>query len=417
MAFHRVQWVPDLVCILLLLMSVVRFEATRTEMRRTISIRSGNEARGVVCRGAGLLMALAAGAFAFGCQKSAADNPPGAAAATPVQVQIATSVKIPDTTEYLSLLKSRHSAAINPQVEGQITKIFVKSGDRVTAGTQLLQIDPLKQEATVSSQEASRAAQEANLRYAKVSLERAQKLFDAGVISKQEMDNAQSSYDAAVAQLKALDEQVNQQKVQLHYYSVASPMDGIVGDIPVRMGDRVTVSTLLTTVDEPGALEAYIYVPAERARNLKVGLPVRLLDTAGNSAGETRITFVSPQVDADTQSVLAKATVENSQGKLRIAQQVRAQITWGTHEGPVIPVLAVQRINGQFFAFVSVNDGKGTVARQKPLKLGDTIGNDFAVLDGVKPGDHVIVSGMQFLQDGTPVAERIASDSKKAAGK
>jgi RND family efflux transporter MFP subunit len=386
-------------------------------MSAIFSSRCGNWTEGAEWRARALLLALAMGGFLSGCQKSAADNPPGAAApATPVRIQIAASVNIPDTTEYLSLLKSRHSASINPQVEGQITRIFVKSGDRVTAGTQLLQIDPLKQEATVSSQEASRTAQEANLRYAKVSLERAQKLFDAGVISKQEMDNAQSSYDAAAAQVKALDEQVKQQKVELHYYSVTSPMDGIVGDIPVRMGDRVTVSTMLTTIDEPGALEAYIYVPADRARNLKAGLPVRLLDTAGNSAGETRITFVSPQVDTDTQSVLAKATVENSQGKLRIAQQVRAQITWGTHEGPVIPVLAVQRINGQFFAFVSVKETKGNVARQKTLKLGDTIGNDFAVLEGLKPGDHVIVSGIQFLQDGMPVAEQVESKGKGIAG-
>ena len=369
-------------------------------------------------RASAALLALTAGALAVGCQKSAADNPPGAGApALPVQVRIAPSVKIPDTTEYLSILKSRHSATINPQVEGQITRIFVKSGEHVKAGTPLLQIDPLKQEATVNSQEASRAAQEANLRYAKVSLERAQKLLDAGVISKQEYDNAQTAYDAAVAQLKALDEQVRQQKVQLHYYSVTSPMDGIVGDIPVRMGDRVTVATSLTTIDERGALEAYIYVPAERAHNLKAGLPVRLLDAAGNSLSETRVTFVSPQVDSDTQSVLAKATVENPQGKLRVAQEVRAQITWGTHEGPVIPVLAVQRINGQFFAFVSVNEGKGTLARQRPLKLGDTVGNDFAVLDGIKPGDHIIVSGTQFLQDGAAVAEQIQNDGKKTPAK
>jgi RND family efflux transporter MFP subunit len=361
------------------------------------------------------VLALAFGAIASGCQKSAAgDAPGGAPPAMPVQVQIAPAVKISDTTEYLSILKSRHSAAINPQVEGQITRIFVKSGDHVGAGTPLLQIDSLKQEATVNSQEASRSAQEANLRYAKISLERAQKLFAAGVISKQEMDNAQTGYDAALAQVKSLDEQVKQQKVELRYYGVSSPMEGIVGDIPVHVGDRVTVSTLLTTVDEPGALEAYIYVPAERAKDLKVGLPVRLLDTGGNPISETRITFVSPQVETDTQTVLAKATIENSQGKLRIAQQVRAQITWGSHQGPVIPVLAVLRINGQFFAFVAVNEGKGTIARQRALKLGDTIGNDYAVLEGLKPGDHVIVSGTQFLHGGAPVAEQIQNDSKSS---
>src|SRR5215467_8991418 len=287
-----------------------------------------------------LTLVLTLAIIASGCGKSSANAPGGGPAAMPVQVKVATSEKIPDTTEYLSILKSRRSAAINPQVEGQITKILVKSGDRVTGGAPLLQIDPLKQEATVSGQEASRAAQEANVRYAKTSLDRAQTLFDAGVVSKADLDNAQTAYDAAVAQLKALDEQVKQQRVQLHYYSVSSPMDGIVGDIPVHVGDRVTVATLLTTVDEPGALEAYVYVPAERARNLKVGLPVRLFDSSGNTVSENSLTFVSPQVDTETQTVLAKATVLNPKSKVRIAQQVRAQITWGIHDGPVIPVLA-----------------------------------------------------------------------------
>src|SRR6202171_3801507 len=114
---------------------------------------------------------LATALLFSGCQKSAANNAanPGMQA-MPVQVQVAKSQKIPDATEYLSILKSRHSATINPQVEGQITKIFVQSGDRVKVGTPLLQIDPLKQQATLSSQEASRVAQEANLRYAKVQL-------------------------------------------------------------------------------------------------------------------------------------------------------------------------------------------------------------------------------------------------------
>jgi RND family efflux transporter MFP subunit len=350
-----------------------------------------------------------------GCQKSSVGGAQAAPGTMSVQVLVAPSVKIAETTEYLSILKSRHSAAINPQVEGYITKILVKSGDKVSAGTQLLQIDPLKQEATLSSQEASRAAQEANLRYARVSLERAQKLSAAGVISKQEFDNAQTNYDAAVAQLKSQDEQVKQQKVELHYYGVTSPMGGVVGDIPVRVGDRVTVATMLTTVDEPGALEAYIYVPAERGKNLKVGLPVRLVDDAGKAGIETQITFVSPQVETDTQTILAKALIANPQGKLRVAQQVRAQITWGTREGPVIPVLAVTRINGQFFAYLAMNEGKGLVARQRVIKLGDTIGNDFAVVDGLKPGDHIIVSGTQFLQDGIPVTEQIQDAGKGAA--
>jgi len=333
----------------------------------------------------------------------------GPEAAMPVQVQVVESKPIAETTEYLALLKSRHSATINPQVEGYITKIFVKSGDHVAAGASLLQIDPLKQEATVNSQEATRLAQESNVNLARVNLERAKKLAEAGVIAKSDLDNAQTNYDTAVAQLKSLEHQVEQQKVELRYYKVSSPMDGIVGDIPVRVGDRVIVSTLLTTVDEPGALEAYLYIPAARGKDLRLGLPVKLLDEAGNLRTASQITFISPQVDPDTQTVLAKAAVPNPKANLRIAQQVRAQVVWGNANGPVVPVLGVTRINGQFFVFVAEKEAKGTIARQRGVKVGEIIGNDYAVLDGLKPGEHLIVSGTQFLQDGAPVTEQIQS--------
>ena len=355
----------------------------------------------------GTLVLIGSLALASGCGKTSAGDPAAAGGpqAMPVHVQIAQAEQVPETTEYLSVLKSRHSTTIQPHVEGYITKIFVKSGDHVTAGTPLIQIDPLKQLATVSSQEAARAAQEATVRYAQIQLDRERKLFAAGVVPKADVDNAQTNYDAAVAQLKALSDQVNQQQVELHYYRIAAPMDGIVGDIPVHMGDRVAVTTLLTTVDEPGPLEAYIYVPADRARNLRMGLTVHLTDDAGIKIADTRITFLSPQVDTETQTVLAKATVESPRG-LRVAQQVRAQVVWSSHEGTVIPILAVNRISGQFFAFLAVKEGNGMVARQRLLKLGDTIGNDYVVLDGLKPGDHIVTSGLQFLQDGMPVTEQ-----------
>jgi RND family efflux transporter MFP subunit len=362
----------------------------------------------LVRSGASALLLAGVAAVAAGCGKTSAGDPKagGGPQAMPVQVKIAQAQSVPETTEYLSVLKSRHSANINPQVEGYITKIFVTSGDRVTVGTPLLQIDPLKQQAAVSGQEAARAAQEANVRYAQIQLDRSRKLYAAGVVPKQDVDNAQTTYDAALAQLKALADQVNQQQVELHYYRVTAPRDGIVGDIPVHVGDRVAVTTLLTTVDELGPLEAYIYVPADRARNLKLGLPVHLTDDAGIKLADTRITFLSPQVDNDTQTVLAKALVENPRG-LRVAQQLRAQVVWSNNQGTVIPILAVTRISGQFFAFLAVKEGNGTVARQKQLKIGDTLGNDYVVLDGLKPGDHIIVSGLQFLQDGMPVIEQV----------
>ncbi len=218
----------------------------------------------------GLLALLCFSGALSGCgQKQAAGNeePPAVA----VKTAIIRPVPISESSEYLGTLKSRHSVVLNPQVEGQITNIFVRSGDRVKAGTALMQIDPIKQQATLGSQEAARAAQEASVHFAEIQWERSQKLFDAGVISKQEYDQARTNLETAQHQLKSLDAQVQQQQAELHYYRVNAPTDGFVGDIPVRVGDRVTNATTLTTVDQPGPLEIYINVPVERSQRSEDG--------------------------------------------------------------------------------------------------------------------------------------------------
>jgi RND family efflux transporter MFP subunit len=116
-------------------------------------------------------------------------------AGVPVKVQVARSVSVSDTTEYVATLKSRDSAVIMPEVEGRITAISVRSGEQVTRGTPLMQIDPSKQQATVNSQEHSRAAQEANLAYAQQQYDRISGLFAAGVVPRQDLDQAKSALD------------------------------------------------------------------------------------------------------------------------------------------------------------------------------------------------------------------------------
>lgn len=350
-------------------------------------------------------VALIVIALTVACSSKAAPNPQAAGPmAMPVKVLEAKDVPISDASEYVATLKSRDSAVIMPQVEGQITQIFVHSGDYVSEGAPLIEIDPLKQQATVRNQEGARAAQQANLALAKQQYQRTESLAAAGVVSKQDLDQAKATLDAAQAQMDALDAQVKEQEVQLHYYRVVAPRSGIVGDIPVRVGDRVTTSTQLTTVDQPGSLEAYVYVPIERSAQLRMGLPVQIVNGEGKVLAETRITFISPQVDNSTQTVLVKARLANSNDALRQSQFVRARVIFGKHESPEVPILAVSRLAGQYFAFVAEPQASGSyVARQKPLQIGLTIGNDYEVKDGIKPGDKVIVSGTQFLVDGAPV--------------
>jgi RND family efflux transporter MFP subunit len=353
---------------------------------------------------AALAAGLATMAVTVACSNKASPQTKAAGfPAMPVKVIEAKPVPVSDASEYVATLKSRDSAVIMPQVEGQVTQIFVHSGDRVSGGSALMEIDPLKQQATVKSQESARAAQEAQLSWAKQQYQRAQGLSAAGVVSKQDLDQAKATLDAAQAQMDALDAQVREQEVQLHYYKVVAPRAGIVGDIPVRVGDRVTTTTQLTTVDQPGSLEAYVYVPIERSPQLKMGLPVQILDSNGKVLADTRVSFISPQVDNTTQTVLVKARIANNNDALRQSQFIRARVVWGTHQSPEVPVLAVTRLAGQYFAFVAEPQKGGFVARQRPLTIGQTVGNDFEVRAGINPGDKVIVSGTQFLMDGAPV--------------
>ena len=352
-----------------------------------------------------LLLTLLLAAMGVACGGSSVKGaPPQADPAIPVKIQVAQSVPISDTTEYVATLKSRDSAVIMPQVEGQITAISVHSGDRVAPGTEIMQIDPAKQQATVNSQENGRAAQEANLAYAQQQYNRISALAAAGVVAKQDLDQAKSALDTAQAQLKSLDAQVREQQVQLHYYRVTAPSTGIVGDIPVHVGDRVTTTTILTSVDKPGSLEAYVYIPVERSSQLKMNMPVQIVNGSGEVIADSHITFISPQVDNTTQTVLIKSRIANNEERLRNLQFIRARVIWGTHQGPVVPVVAVSRVGGQYFAFVAEDQNGKLVAHQKALRLGEMSGNDYVVLDGIKPGDKIIVSGIQFLVDGATVS-------------
>jgi RND family efflux transporter MFP subunit len=355
------------------------------------------------------MAALAAILAAAACQRSE-QAAPGAGPAFPpaaVEVAVAASRPIQDTSEYVATLKSRRSTAIQPQIDGQITHIFVRSGEHVQAGAPLVQIDPRRQEAAVSSQKAELEARQAAVEFARQQQQRAKALYQAGAISLQESQQADTALRTAEADLASLQAQLTQQQVQLKYYTVTAPTAGIVGDVPVRVGNQVTSQTVLTTVDQNEPLEIYVSVPMERAPDLKPGLPLEVLSGDGSTPiATTTVGFISPRVDDATQTVLVKGQVQNPGGGLRSSQFVRARIVWKTAPGLVVPVTAVLRLNGQFFAFVAEHADGRTVARQRPITVGRIVGNDYTVTSGIQPGDRVVVSGVQKLIDGAPIQTR-----------
>jgi RND family efflux transporter MFP subunit len=285
-----------------------------------------------------------------------------------------------------------------------VTRIFVKAGDQVRSGQPILQINADRQLAAVRSAEAERAGTEADVTYWRQQVKRLEALVEAGAISAQEFELAQNSLRTAEARLASLEAQVAEGRVELQYHRVDAPQSGTIGEIPVRVGDRVTTSTVITTIDEKEALEVYIQVPLDRSPDLRLGLPVQILDTAGSVVAAYTLTFIAPRVDEATQTVLVKSAIDRPPPTIRIQQFVRARIVWSAAPGLKVPVTAVTRIAGQHFCFVAepAADG-GLVARQKPIEVGEVIGNDYVVGRGLEPGQRLIVSGIQKIGDGAPV--------------
>ena len=347
------------------------------------------------------LSVCAAACLVAGCKP--APPPPPPPQAMPVQVASVTLSPVPKSDTYVATIKSRRSSTMQPQVDGNLVKIFVHSGDLVKPGQVLMRIDPLKQVATVQSQQGTQSQKKAVYDYSKIELDRQKQLFESGVVSRDAYDQATQAYQNAKGDYESNAALTDTQKQQLAYYDIRAPFTGIVGDIPVHLGDYVSPTTLLTTVDENADLEAYIYVPTERAGVVRRGLPVEILDNSGNVLVKSRISFLSPQVDNGLQSILAKADIPRTAQLLRNQQLVNARVIWSTSPAPVVPVLAVSLVGGQTFVYLAVPKGDGYVAHQVPVNLGETVGNTYPVISGLKPGDKVIVSGLQFLQEGAPV--------------
>jgi RND family efflux transporter MFP subunit len=273
---------------------------------RTLPLDPGSQCRPRhSARLVGLLLLVGA------CSRGAASQPGEGAGEPPTAVRIATveEATLRERGEYLATLRSRKQVLVQPQIDGQVTQIFVAAGARVAPGDPLLQIDPARQASLVSSEARTRQARQASLRFLAEQAQRLQALYEGGAVSKQEMLQAKAAYERARAEVAALGAQVKQQTVQLRYYRVTAPIGGVLGDIPVRVGDRVTPATLLTTIDSGTALEAYISLPVERAAAARLDAPVELLDASDGVQVRTRVSFIAPSASEDTQGVLVKALI------------------------------------------------------------------------------------------------------------
>ena len=361
----------------------------------------------------------------------------------PVRVETVQVREVPLWSEYIGTVRSRDATDIRAQVTGRITSIAVEAGQQVQARQILMRIDQGRQQAMLSRARAAKASAVSDLERARadltalsasreaatsrVAFARAQRrrvraLFAADNASREEYERATTELERAVAEVSALTAQLKAQRAEiaslqaavdesrssvregqaeLSFYNVEAPIAGRLGDVPVRVGDLVVPSTLLTSLEGNSLREVYVQVPVDKRTHLRTGLTLQIIDEQGGVLGEGQLSFVAPQVDERTQTVLVKAPLAGDSPVVP-GQYVRARVVWERARGPTLPPAAILRVNTQPFAFVLDGEAPNTVT-QVAITLGPLHGGRYLVETGLTPGQRVVVAGIQRLNDGAEI--------------
>jgi len=388
--------------------------------------------------------------FISACSSREAPPNAGKPQGVPVKLQNVENGTVEESSEYLGNLEAENRVDLRPETEGRVRQIFVSAGSSVAAGTPIVQLRPEKTqaevggaianvnaavasrtnaEAQIKAVEAQRVSDAATVDLQNQQYQRISGLVAQGALPRQQLDQVTRDRDAARATLNATEEKIRAARATLDQQNAAlqqaqstvesknedlketkvvAPIAGVVGDVTVKLGDYVNTNQTLTSIIQNKTLNLSLKISADRTSQLRVGLPVQLIGDKDNDIlGTGRISFISPQVDAQNQQILAKATFPNPEGILRDGQKVRVKVIWKRSPGVAIPATAVSRVAGQTFIFVAQTQGgqgqSKLVARQKPIKLGEIQGNNYQVIEGVKPGEKIITSGLLNLSDGAPI--------------
>lgn len=377
-----------------------------------------------------------------------ADQPPG----TKVKLLEVKQAIVEESSEFVGSLEAQQRAILRAETDGRIVEIFAEPGDRVSAGEPIAQLRLDRSQATVNSAiasvEVARAAREraqrellaaeaervsvaAEVELQNSEFERATFLVSEGAQAQQQLDRVRRDRNSAIAVLNAADKQVEAARATFEEASaslsraeaevnvvnenfkdtrITAPVAGVVGDIPAKVGDYLSVGEQLTVVTQNSILELRFSVPLEAASNLQLNLPVELRVSQETEPIVTgRISFISPQVNADAQSVLAKARFPNPNGRLRDEQFVRARAIWSQNQGVLIPTSSVSRVGTQAFVYILQESEESSpeqpqlIARQQAVELGSIQGNNYQVIEGLEPGDNLIVTGVLNLSNGTAI--------------
>ncbi len=383
-------------------------------MSYTFGFRFGHEPR---LRPGAILMAVAALCIlASGCNRGQATT------TRPVpEVEVATveTRDVPMYGEWVATLDGYVNAEIRPQVSGYIIRQNYKEGSLVHKGQTLFEIDPRPFQATLDRVKGDLAQAQAQLGKATLDVERDTPLAEGRAIAKSQLDNEVQAKLGAEASVESAKAAVEQAQLNLEWTKVTSLVDGIAGIAQVQIGNLVGSNSMLTSVSQVDPIKAFFpineheYLLAQRKSNAVPGkytinffeTSVRLILSDGGIYAQTgKILLADRQVDANTGTIRIVAAFPNPGNVLRPGQYGRVRVeTEIKTDALLLPQSAVAHLQGSYQVAVVGSDHKVSMRTVKP---GAMVGTMWVIDEGLKPGEQVVVEGLQQIREGTLVAPK-----------
>jgi len=364
--------------------------------------------------------AMAALILLSSCGKSKEETDAAtAAAAAPKAFKTVTLETMSATlnNDYPASIQGQQNIEIRPRVEGYIEKIFVDEGAVVKAGQPLFKISAPQYEQEVRTATASIKSAQADVSAAKLAVNKVKPLVEKEIVSKYELESAQFNYEAAMATLAQANAALANARTNLGYTTVTSPVNGVVGSIPFRLGSLVgsTTQEPLTTVSSIGNVYAYFAFNEKQllaltkdstnvslAAKIKQIPDVTLLLSDGTEYSEKgKIETINGLINTATGSVNLRARFPNSKGIIRSGSSTKVRIPQEVKNVILIPQSATFELQDKRFAAVVGKDGK---TRNAVITVNDnTVSNYYVVESGLKAGDQVVIEGVATLKEGTEI--------------
>ena len=359
------------------------------------------------------IFAIAAGAVLGGCGKPETVAPP-----TPEVLVVEASTKdVPVYREWIGTIDGSENADIRARVEGHLIKRSYDEGSLVKKGDILFEIDPRPSEAGLAQAKSQLEQGKAAALAAAAERDRSDKLFSQKVISEQEHTNKTQLNEASQAKVQALEAAVEDAQLNVDFCKVTAPVEGIAGLAKAQVGDLVgtggnTELTSISTLDPAKVLfpisEADYIAANQRIQDvLKKPLKDReetielVLADGSTFANKARLLAVDRQVQASTGTILVTALVKNTGSVLRPGFYARARIVAKVlKDAVIVPQRAVNEVQGSYQLGIIGADNKAEI---RPVKVGDRTGTDWVITSGLKPGEKVVVEGLQKIKAGSDV--------------